>query len=388
MTAPLLFAVAAASLCTAPRSAQGADPVPETFRTADGIQLNGLFHKSEKSPNTDPVVILLYPPGKGNDMDKGAWKDLANMLAKEGFNVFRFDWRGHGKSKDIKDPTKFWNLATPQRAQPNPFTAIYNTRLITGAPLRPNAKIKNEFDIKDLRGDPVRYLPMYILDLAAVRHHLDVKNDAGDVNMSSVYLIGAEAAAPIGMAWMATEWHRPATLPPQNQFFGSEFPTYVFVPQTLNGGITTEAGTDISAAVWLSPTRPASVPEPLIKTWVAKTAPKMRDTPMLFLYGDKDNSAKRQAEFFYKEVLVAEPKGGALQKLDQTFIREVKNAGDLSGVKLLGDNNKLKTEDTILQFIAAIQGKARAKLIRKNRGFTEPWFIQLIGNGGFGFPMP
>jgi hypothetical protein len=352
------------------------------------MQLNGLFHKSEKSPNTDPVVILMYAPGKGNDMDKGAWKDLAKMLAKEGFNVFRFDWRGHGKSKDIKDPSKFWNLAMPRDPNPNPFTSIYNMRLINGAPLRPNVKIKNDFDMKDLKGDPARYAPMFILDLAAVRHHLDIKNDAGDVNMSSVYLIGAESAASIGMAWMATEWHRPATLPPQNQFFGSEFPTYVFVPQSLNGGINTEAATDISAAVWLSATRPASVSERMLQTWVAKTAPKMRDTPMLFLYGDKDAAGKRQADFFYKEVLVAEPKGGALQKLEQTFVREVKNAGPFVGDRLLGDNTKLQTEDTILKFIAAIQGKARAKLIRKNRGFTEPWFVQLIGNSGFGFPMP
>ena len=58
----------------------------------------------------------MYAPGKGNDMDKGDWKGLAKALSNEGYNVFRFDWRGHGKSKDIKDTFRFWGLATLSRA--------------------------------------------------------------------------------------------------------------------------------------------------------------------------------------------------------------------------------------------------------------------------------
>ena len=77
--------------------AQGADPVEETFLTADGVQLHGLFTKSTKNSGTDPVVILLYPPGKDNTMAKGDWKGLATLLSKQGYNVFQFDWRGHGK---------------------------------------------------------------------------------------------------------------------------------------------------------------------------------------------------------------------------------------------------------------------------------------------------
>lgn len=380
----LSAAVVALALCPAPpRVAAQNLPSEETFLTADGIQLRGLFHRSEKNPSSDPVVILMYAPGPGRDMNKGDWKGLAERLTKEGYNVFRFDWRGHGKSTDIKDTAKFWNLATPQMLNPNPFTGPWNTKLITGAPVGKTNKIKNEFFYKDLRSAE-RYIPAYLLDLAAVRYHLDNKNDSGDVNTSSIYLIGAESAAGIGIAWMATEWHRPAAAPTPNQL--APLPTYQYVPQPLNGGIPLEAATDISAAIWLSPARPTAFPEPLIKSWLSKYSPKMRENnPMLFLHGDKDAKGKAGAEFYFNDVLVANPsRGSTLQRLTQTFLTPIKEAGTLSGADLLGNNDKLKTEKTILDYMTAIQ-KERAKLIRKNRGFTSPYAISLTS---FGIPAP
>jgi pimeloyl-ACP methyl ester carboxylesterase len=397
LVGPLLFVPIAAALLSyePPRAqAQGNDPIEETFLTADGVQLRGLFLKSAKNPGTDPVVILLYPPGKDNNMEKGDWKGLAATLSKEGYNVFRFDWRGHGKSTDIKDTARFWNIQGPNdQFPPNPFTGPWNNgKMIVGAPPQPNKRIKNDLFFKDLKV-PDRYAPTLILDLAAVRYHLDSKNDAGDVNTSSIYLIGSDTAATLGIAWLATEWNRPAIVPTPNQLAvmaPGAFPTYRYVPQPLNGGVTDEAGANISGAIWLSPSRPTTVNELQVKNWVSKTAPKLRENnPMLFLYADKDTKGKAQAEFFFNEVLVANPKPGSpLQKLEQTFIREVKGANTLSGVNLLGQDATLGTESTILKFLAAIQ-KERAKLIRKNRGFTGPWSIQLSGtNPGFGFLPP
>ncbi|MCE9566719.1 MAG: lysophospholipase [Planctomycetes bacterium] len=376
--------------------AQGAEPVEETFLTADGVQLHGLFTTSTKNPATDAVVVLLYPPGKDNSMTKGDWKGLATILSKEGYNVFQFDWRGHGKSTDIKDTARFWNLQGPNdQFQPNPFTGPWNSgRLIRGAPGGANRQIKNELHYKDLV-NPVRYAPTYLLDLAAARHHLDTKNDAGDVNTSSIYLVGSDIAASIGLAWLTTEWNRPAFLPTPNQlaFNGpGGFPTYKYVPQPLAGGLPNElGGGDISGAIWLSPARPFSVSENLMKSWVSGT-PKLRENnPMLCLYGPKDLKAKTQAKFFVDEVLVATPPyGSPLTKLDQTQHFEVKNGESLNGVALLGEN--VGTEELILQYLAAIQ-KNRAKLIRKNRGFTAPWSIQLtqdfnLAGQGFGFVRP
>lgn len=376
MAFPLAVAVATGLIHheTPQASAQPkAGGVAESFRTADGVELHGLFHATTTNPSGAPVVVFLYPPGPDRDMTKGDWAGLAKMLNEAGYHVFQFDWRGHGKSTSIRDPQKFWG---------NPYInakgANFNA-IIKGGGMK--APLKNDLFFKDLGAKADRYLPVYLNDLAAVRFHLDAKNDKGGLNTGSIYLVGAGDAATLGMAWLTTEWNRPATMPNVNQL-GFGVATYQVVPQDLIGGISSEAGADFGGAVWLTATRPPSVKPDLIKRWVSapNMAPKMRDNnPMLFLYGEKDNmgpqSGKGQGSFFYNEVLVAEPKKGTqLAKLDQTFLREVKGAQKLQGMKLLGQNATLKTEDTIIQYFAAIQ-KVRQSIASKNRDFKEPYFV-------------
>ena len=107
------------------------------------------------------------------------------------------------------------------------------------------------------------------------------------------------------------------------------------LPQPLNGGINTEAGNDISGAIWLSADYPTSISQAQIKQWVAKYAPKMRENnPMLFLYGEKDATQKRDSSFFYDQVLVA--KGSSklgVKTLDQTFMQGISN-NKLSGSEI------------------------------------------------------
>jgi pimeloyl-ACP methyl ester carboxylesterase len=370
MVAPLAFAAAVALLLppdpprTAAQDPPAAPPAPveETFLTADGVQLRGLFHPSAKNQAEAPVVILLYPPGMGNDMTKGEWKSLAGRLQTEGYNVFRFDWRGHGKlGTDIKAPMDFWT---------NRWTGPANNRFIIGANKRP---LKSDLFFKDFGANAVKYAPVFLNDLAAARTHLDQKNDNGSVNTSSVYLIGSEGAAAIGFAWITAEWNRPAIHP---QLLGGQ--TYNVVPEP-NIVVKTEAGADVGGAVWLSAARPPSVPEATLKAWASKT-PKLRDNnPMLFFHGEKDKAGKAQADFFFNEVLVANPRpGAALQKLDQTFIRDVKGTS-LVGAALLGNNKELQTEDRIVAFLNQIQNgpTGRAKITVKKRNYASPYYIDL-----------
>ena len=376
LAAPAVFFAAAIAFTSlhAPVAAQDkpAPPVEESFLTADGVQLKGLFHATPKSPNTAPVVILLYPPGADRDMTKGDWAGLAKRLNDEGYHAFRFDWRGHGKSTEIKDTKKFWDNTFLN----GPTGQVNFNTYIKGAP--PKKPIKNDLAFKDLtKAD--RYMPAYLNDLAAVRAHLDGKNDAKDLNMSSVYLIGASDAAALGMAWMAAEWQRPAVFPKEGQL-GVGVPGYDFVPQRIFGAFPPEGGADISGAVWLTANRPIAFTEPAVKKMVATIAPKLRENnPMLFLYADKDAKGKSQSDFFFNEVLIGNPaKAKALNvaALDQTFIKEVKDAKELRGVQLLGKNAELGTEDTIVKFLEAIQ-KQRAKLPSKNRGWSTPYYINV-----------
>ncbi|MDB5307435.1 MAG: alpha/beta hydrolase [Gemmataceae bacterium] len=361
MAAPLGFAAAAVLALTGdppPAQAQPEMPVEENFRTADGVRLKGLFHKSPSPTSGEPVVILLYPPGPGNSMDKpGDWSGLTKTLNAKGFHVFRFDWRGHGKSTDIVDTGEFWQTG---------LTARWNQKYVNGFNKKP---IKNDISIKsDIKPG---YFPAYVNDLAAARYHLDSKNDVGNLNTSSIYLIGAGDTATLGMLWMTAEWVRPAIHP---LLAGGL--TYQVTP--MSGIIVNPAaGADIAGAVWLSANHPPVVPATIMTSWTAKVALKLRDNnPMLFLYGEKDNAQLTQSKVFYDQVLVARGnKGLGVKPLDQTFLTPITNT-KLSGAALLGQNAAIGTEDTILKYLEARQ-KDRVAIVRKDRKYPGPYYIDL-----------
>ena len=105
----VLFAAVGFVLTGAPRAAaQGQAAEEESFLTADGVLLKGVFHATDKNPGSAPVVVLLYPPGPDRDMTKGDWVGLAKALNKEGYHVFRFDWRGHVLRHRSRVPEHGW----------------------------------------------------------------------------------------------------------------------------------------------------------------------------------------------------------------------------------------------------------------------------------------
>ena len=249
-------------------------PVEEAFTTADGVKLKGRFHVSPNGGSqNDAVVVLLYPPGTGHTMDSTeVWSGLAKSLNAAGYHVFRFDWRGHGKSTDIEDTEQFWNLKGA-----NPNTGFWNARYVKGIKEKP---IKNKLFVKS-DFDP-KYFPVYVNDLAAVRMHLDAKNDKKVVNTSSLYLIGANDTATLGLIWMTSEWLRSA----------------------IKGGgggkgePKNPAGVDLAGSIWLSANRPSTIPTKLIESW-KPIATKLRDrNPMLFLYGERTSRPPRTASSF------------------------------------------------------------------------------------------
>jgi hypothetical protein len=370
MSRPLAFLSLAAAvallagLAGPPPAPAQVKPVEENFTTADGVRLRGLFHRSPRPAEGDPVVVLLYPPGPGHSMDSpGDWAGLTATLNGKGFHVFRFDWRGHGKSTDITDPDEFWNRKAP------PFTAtgIWNQKYVKGLKDKP---VRNTLSVqKDI--DP-RYFPVYVNDLCAARMHLDAKNDLGLLNTSSVYLIGAGDTATLGLLWMAAEWLRPAIHP---MLGGGRM--YTITPTKVV--VNPPAGADIAGAVWLSATRPPQVKEKVLEGWV-DIAPKMRaNNPMLFLYGAQE-PAKPGADgkFFFEHVLTA---GGSktTNPLDQTFLTPISGTR-LSGVDLIGKGSDLSTRETILRYLAARQ-KDRVSVVRKERKYVTPYYINLAHFG-------
>ena len=70
------------------------------FKTPDNFKLCGIWNIPNKK--TNKAVILAH----GLNADKnegGVFTKLANALAKQGFAVFRFDFRGRGESEGITE---------------------------------------------------------------------------------------------------------------------------------------------------------------------------------------------------------------------------------------------------------------------------------------------
>jgi pimeloyl-ACP methyl ester carboxylesterase len=369
LVAPLLLAAVGLALDPPPAGAQPAKPTEEAFTTADGVRLKGLFHRSPTGGTQgDAVVVLLYPPGPTNTMLKGNWDGLVAKLNGEGFHVFRFDWRGHGGSTDITDPigdgtffNGFWT---------NAITGRWNYRYVRGAGQRP---VKNDLRVKSDITDG-RYFPVYVTDLAAVRLHLDQKNDQSQVNTSSIYLVGAGDTATLGMMWLAAEWQRPAVAP---MLPGGL--QYKCVPQSTLVPPDPPAGADVAGAVWLSADRPNSISEATVRGWAA-SAVKLRDNnKMLFLYGADDADGERDAEAFFHRVLVAEGRRNGLSPIEQTFLYPIAKTR-LDGLGLLGQSLDPPPEAKIVEYLAARQ-KDRVTMIRKTRNYVSPYYIDVARFG-------
>lgn len=373
LVAPLLIAAAGLALDPPPAPGQAAvKPTEEAFTTADGVRLKGLFHKSPvANKQGESVVILLYPPGPDKTMLKGDWDGPIDKLNEAGFHVFRFDWRGHGQSTDITDP--LGDMMSPFSGfWVNRVTGPLNQKYVRGYGKRPP---KNDLRVKTDLINPGQYFPVYVNDLAAARYHLDTKNDQGELNTSSIYLIGAGDAATLGMMWLASEWARPGVAPTLGPPFFQPGTQYKVTPTQ---GVVADppAGADIAGCIWLSANKPPTVPDAALMGW-AKSSVKIRDqNKMLFLYGETDKNAAKEADLFFNKVLVA--KGDTrlgLSPVEQTFMVPVAKTG-LNGLALLGKDKDIKVETKCLEYLAARQ-KDRVNVTRKERKYVSPYYVDV-----------
>jgi len=234
---------------------------------------------------------------------------------------------------------------------------------------------------------------MLVNDIAPARAHLDKKNDAGQLNSSSIYLMAAGDAINLGMLFAASEWKRERkrpnadlinlTVSPRRELFTGFDP----------------AGPDIRGAIWLGPTPAPSgsgIANDDIKRWVMSDyALDLRmETQMLFLYGKQDERAKNMTHALYDTVLKildprdpknqgkklsGGPNGKSLPNPDQSFKQAID--GKLSGAKLLGNN--LGTERYIQTFIDRVEEDRKNRERTPNRNWDKPLYID-VGVTGFG----
>ncbi len=277
--------------------------------TVDGVELHGLFFQSSKKDA--PTVIVLHAIGDSGT--KKVYLDLARTL-QPNYSVMTFDFRGHGKSKEI-DPEKFWAIPT-------------NAKLVKGF------KKKTSVELSDFNK---AYYPALVNDIAAVKAYLDRKNDTGACNTSSTILIGAETGATLGAIWLNSEWHLYRMIPNPNN---------PLLPPQLS---PTPDGKDIIACIWLSAsTKLGSWDVALSKA--LEIPVRVNACPTVFMYGDKDERGKTLANDLTKRLKVGDDK-------KYSYIAAYPVAGN---TKLVGGNllqKSLGTDKAIADYLEAVVEK-------------------------------
>ena len=257
---------------------RGADDAPKyktyEFESADGVKLEGnLWSNAGAANKKDATVLLLHnfnDKTGGSSRDEG-WDQLGDKLLDQGYSVFSFDFRGFGRSTKV-NPDKFWDL------RKNP-----QNQMVKGWNRAPHP------EAIDFAKFEHAYYPYLANDVEAAKAFLDRRNDSGEVNTSSLFVIGAGEGATVGTLWMASQWHlEKADVNALGQL--------VVDPKTGRFILQEPEGKDQAGAVWLSisPTLGGRNVGSYVHTWVGEVGGANR-VPMVFLYGGKDKDGKEFA---------------------------------------------------------------------------------------------
>ena len=139
--------------------------------TRDLVSLAATFYPGAADKNTVPVILLHDHKGSRKD-----FKVLAPYLAKQGYAVLAPDLRGHG------DSTSKLGVRSGRR------------QII-------------KLDAAKMRaGD---FAQIAVDDMGALRRFLVVKNNAGELNLNKLVILGMEMGAAVAIDWAVYDWSFP-----------------------------------------------------------------------------------------------------------------------------------------------------------------------------------
>ncbi len=169
-----LAAVGGAGLIGGPRPVAAEQPPPKIAEpvelggadllTKDGVQLRATFYPGNRGKDTVPVILL--------HMQKGDRRDFASLvpfLQQQGHAVLAPDLRGHGDS----------------------------TRTLAGVTLDGS------------KSSPALFAGMVQYDMETLKAFLMKKNNAGELNIERLCVVGAEMGASVAIEWAKQDWSWP-----------------------------------------------------------------------------------------------------------------------------------------------------------------------------------
>jgi hypothetical protein len=183
-------------------------------------------------------------------------------------------------------------------------------------------------------------------DVIAARRFLELKNDAGELNTNSIFVLGAQEGAALGLLFTFEEFTRTYTLG--------------FVPLQSNG-TTHNAGDDLAGAIWLSlslrPNLPGGPGPSLdINKWFRSYGQIRDKVPMAFVYGEQDQRARNDTDTVMR--LLSASASGKVErhKLDTRI--DIKGT-NLAGTALLGQPG-LGVNQKAIEFVKKVMAERKA----------------------------
>ncbi len=250
-------------------------PKPEdlVLNTSDGLELTLTYYPGTKGKETVPMVLLHMWKQSRND-----YKDFAPFLQTMGYAVVVPDLRGHGESTHLK-------------------------------------AARRDETLKAASMPPAQFGAMVTKDMKAVKDFLWERNNAGELNIDKLCVVGAEMGASVALNFtLADVWDQD-----RNRVIRSDY----------------KLGRFVKALVLLSP-EPSSHGLPLK---AASANPVLqRDVAMMILVGKENSKALKCANQIYGLFERSHVELIGDEKIDKCNLFFLRVNTSLQGTKLLEPN--------------------------------------------------
>ena len=263
-------------LAAAQAVAGPADAEDIRLETKDGFRLGATFYPSNLGRDAVPIVML-HDLHENRAVFSALARELQNPEGQElhSHAVLTVDLRGQGESK----------IQVGRNGQ---------TR-----------------ELESERLKPVDYQNMVLRDMEAVRKFLRRKNDAGELNLNKLCLLGSGMGANVAASYAAYDWS---------------------VPPLAN----VKQGQDVKALILASPRRSIGG----LSIMRAFKHPDVRQRiSVLLLYGAQDSSAAKDAKTVHKLLSRYHKTPSLAQRRQQQDLYIFALQTSLKGTRLLTDPN-------------------------------------------------
>jgi pimeloyl-ACP methyl ester carboxylesterase len=264
-----------------PRGPKLPEPEELSLETKDGMTIKATYYASTAKKEAVPVIMV-----HGFEGQRGDYHSLALDLQRQGHASIVPDLRGHGQSKVQK------------RADGTPVTL--DSEKLT----RP-------------------ILEDMIYDIQACKKFLMEKNNAGELNIEELCVIGADLGAILAVRFAAYDWSL------------QQLPAY-------------KQGQDVKALVLLSP---VSSLKGLTMREALAFGPVQSQLSIMFIAGSNDTKSSGEAKKIYNSLVSRHPKlpDDKEDRLKSQELFLIQPDSSLAGTKLLG--KELNVSQNIARFI-------------------------------------